>query len=1565
MAVFNNEQIEGLRVLPDGNPAAEQVAQKMRGIVKRLLSSIDGEYDLNNFEFLVIDRENPNAFYVAPKNTNNGHDVVGITSGMVPFCKSEDEFAGIIAHELGHFKYDKIYGGGNTLFQERASDLHALQLMLDGGYDPAAYRDAAGRMSSMKDSALLSILNVLDVHGSPFARREDIDRGLTMLRKSRGGFPRADTKDWPAFQKTFAESFKDNRFQSYLDKIIASRAGGAGDAEHILEILAVELESGHIDTVPRANDLIMKLGDLFAARPLSESAMRKTQRLAEDIFYEDAALPEGIYHASAEIRHGTLERIIDLRGARLDLFGKFFEIAEDMRAFIDAENAEQAAVVAKIYRGSEPGYFNQYRFVFNFPKFEMPAEKNAVGKPLPYKKHMEWSRKNQDIRYFLRYVWNALGWEDKEDLGLDGSFISLKYPDSEYAHADRYDFAADDDGIIATVGHAAAEEFKRTKYRRRARLEKIRNNSERLGKKIEALNILSDFDQGKVSVEDPVGDVVRISLAMRLDEYRDRRTFNRSVFSDGYEVIEDNPNDKEDWEALRKSRGFRLLSESSGLQDKVAAYQDRITQGDMMKALLSPAVNLEFLQNASDIILRMIRELKCVPERVFRNFYNAVDEIEVSNLSFSAPMDSRLEAEIEKAFKEKQSAVLKKLTIESADIMEPAEWFDVFKYRGLSNVGDDNPLNPLVDIQLAKAGLFATDEETFYKILLDTGDKFGNIATARYMYKYLADGHPVTDIARFLQYAPNSHGEGFLKNALYDYAAARSLMPEDEFEKMLDVYIRMEHGDWLVESKSQQSRMLDKLVDKILRMPRAKREKYSLMLLTGDYGDENLNRVDKSLRLPEQKNALIDIFTDAMFEKIGRDDNSDAYLACVQEYIVQINKDVKFIRPFSSDNLRPRVAMADRARLFRILSDKIVSQERLSRVLESEKTVRIGDRDLQDNDKKGRIFQEILRLMEHDSKNVDAVMRFLNRRLSDESIRQFRSEINPHVHINDLEEKLSNQYLEIVHKTFWLEGLLVRTLLMGDLLNRYSPDIEKQIKYVLDMHFPKDHRYRKDAELVFQATIDALDEYQRNSILAAIASANENGGNSGEKAVSSVGAGLRMFFENMGPAWIKFGQLLSYVPELPSEIREDLAYLKDNADRPARWDLFEQIKNTLPEEIRGGIVSVDEVLGAGSFWITAKITMRNGGPMVLSMLRPNAAELSIDGFETIGRAIDNLAKADPKYKSLAKVVSQAKKSADYEVKVEHGHKQSEKARELYSNIRVAVDGNEFAPNVAEWKYYGDGYKVMRLANGRPLGMVADLAERRKMALAYFAIEIASLFKGDVWDIDRHQGQQHFEKIADGKYAVNIFDTGAQMPKAPGKKDKKMMVKYLYNIVGAIRAGRPLNQALLKNISDMDKQNGDTSYAADVQKGLMALSDIIEYQKEVKDKETGAVVRPRLSLSPDELEDAIKAVVENPSMDKTIRLSLSLRALPDRLFSAAKTLGHAKHKNPVSVKTTNARVSGSAASKLSRAADELERLRAELKAEEILGIKRKYIKHGLAAPEANRMPLRPRAGKEII
>ena len=82
---------------------------------------------------------------------------------------------------------------------------------------------------------------------------------------------------------------------------------------------------------------------------------------------------------------------------------------------------------------------------------------------------------------------------------------------------------------------------------------------------------------------------------------------------------------------------------------------------------------------------------------------------------------------------------------------------------------------------------------------------------------------------------------------------------------------------------------------------------------------------------------------------------------------------------------------------------------------------------------------------------------------------------------------------------------------------------------------------------------------------------------------------LRLMLQELGTTFIKFGQLLSYLPTLDSDIRAELAKLRDKANIPNRDELFDIMRGALPESEMAKIEHVDRVLGAGSFFVTVQV----------------------------------------------------------------------------------------------------------------------------------------------------------------------------------------------------------------------------------------------------------------------------------------------------------------------------------------------------------------------------------------
>ncbi|MDR1026227.1 MAG: hypothetical protein LBL47_02395, partial [Lactobacillus sp.] len=298
--------------------------------------------------------------------------------------------------------------------------------------------------------------------------------------------------------------------------------------------------------------------------------------------------------------------------------------------------------------------------------------------------------------------------------------------------------------------------------------------------------------------------------------------------------------------------------------------------------------------------------------------------------------------------------------------------------------------------------------------------------------------------------------------------------------------------------------------------------------------------------------------------------------------------------------------------------------------------------------------------------------------------------------------------------------------------------------------------------------------------------------------------------------------------------------------------------------------------------------------------------------------------------------------------------------EIYGGVKITVDGTEFEPKVADWEFFGTGkdnvsYKVMDMARGHSLASDKMALEDKKLAAkAYVTNELYNLLRGDVWDIDRHIGQQNFAKTEnDGlkKFVIGIFDTGAQMKNAPDKKDKVMLGEMLYGVIRAARTGKPIDEYMFSKLKRLDKLNNvkiSTNYIADVQKGLTALSDIMEYQKELKDKD-GNIIQNRETLDGKDLADIVEAVLAAPEVDKTVKNTLATKVVLNKLRPFrkgwAESLGEGLNKNTNnSIKIEHMPFDGQSKSKqFDKPLEEINKIEKGLAEERILGINKKNLK----------------------
>ena len=1583
--ILKPEDWERAHIL-DGDCKTVRVAtQIMRKVIERLLQ-IDksGKISVDDFEFVVSD-DAPNAAFISTKYTLNGKPAILITNKITELANTEDEFAGILAHELGHFTYDKIYGDNkNTIFQERLADLHAVDLLIAGGYDPVAYSRVCEKMKNMSGHNFFP-----DVHGSSIARKEDVDAYLTQKHKNTGEFKiSAPTGLWNGFV-TMLNSGTDTYkpyFKSALKHHFKDRQPKLHEA---LDFIISEMRNEKLNNYQRMSDAIY-----YIINDIPETYdIKHTQAFAEQLF-ELQTTNETVSKCLHSSEILDLYKVMKKKfrgGKTFKPFGPFVSNLAKIQEFMTTRDVSRIKELL-----SQLNYTDipDLKRIFGEPRgFPMPPRKLAKHKTIS----TDWlvsisSELTPDEKNKLHWILNYIGYDCNYKFLTDKAFDKVPFNLGEYC------------GKILATNDKEIEKLKEQHHIQ----EEYKNQHHDFNGFMKAITVLYEFDTGKISVTDA------IKVLAEYGNRPDRRTLynidsivywmHDAIFLADYK--HNNPFIKQEIAELNNSLAFaemcikpflKLLNDTAP-ELKISTktpphgktwFEYLADVSKLLKLKRNVVIRLsdnniryiegKWLDNLNHSIHKTgIPEkqdyaiwnsefgpityivsgmdtgklnsvfIKFVNEAVTTGDYSKDDAIKLL-------LGQVVKGRVDNYYGFSENPVLNNMCQKSAKIIDKATQDLIENYSVLATTGSqwildeqlntsaigwalESEISSKTDMHLMKrfltvSNMLANNEQELVALLSKTiqplqSNGLCSLEIKLKMYAltyYLRNNAPIKNLYQILFALRLDNISEFtsdFSDELHDYIEKHHLMPTD-FQSMFDFYVIMERLNLFSKEASAQSKLLNILIEQIQKMSHKDIEKYSYKLLSGFYYDDDddragfCNRKSKTMDFPLAKQKLMEMYSDVVVEHLGRDDNSDEYFTQIKDFVDFISGEhtIKFYGNYEKyveyikecyknkqrqisrwdDERRHALNRSDNADLYRLISDKIQSQERVSQILNVNKDIALKNCDMEKYDLPAQCFESLLDELERDKELSIYTIEFLNTKVSKKSISDYRNKCAKYIAKNpDLGAVIKQETLENLYNTFWSSGLGVRSFIMNKLLNRAFDTLSERIKFVVDMNFDKNDKNRTDAEMIFECVINSFDEYEQGLILSAVASAEKNK-QEGKNASRSVGDALRMFFENMGPAWVKFGQLLSYVPQLPSEIRRDLGKLKDQADIPARWDLYSDMADALPNELRNRIERVEDIIGAGSFWVTAIVQFKNDDgkteKKVLQLLRPYAGARADAGFNVIEKAVDELSKRDRAYKILKNVAQQAHNSSEYEVDVEFGNKQYKKAKELYGNISVSIDGKTYTPNVADWRYCGVGknkigYKIMDYASGKTLGKVdASLDERRKMALAYFTIEMTNLFKGDVWDIDRHQGQQNFDIVSPNHVNINIYDTGAQLPQAPNKKNKVLLAWMFFNLIKAVQSGKSIDSCILKIIKRLEKIQKnlkvDVSYVSNVQKGLMALSDIIEYQKELKDSD-GNIIQERKVLSAEDLKNAVISVLHNPSVDKYFYVIIGGRYMANKL-----------------------------------------------------------------------------------
>jgi hypothetical protein len=430
-----------------------------------------------------------------------------------------------------------------------------------------------------------------------------------------------------------------------------------------------------------------------------------------------------------------------------------------------------------------------------------------------------------------------------------------------------------------------------------------------------------------------------------------------------------------------------------------------------------------------------------------------------------------------------------------------------------------------------------------------------------------------------------------------------------------------------------------------------------------------------------------------------------------------------------------------------------------------------------------------------------------------------------------------------LYHSFWNRDLRERAVIIDHVLIPATTVIsDKEIaiaydfafEYITQKMFPDANHAGTDDEFAknfLHTYLAQADKYTREYLLAGLLVASNQCQQSNTKM--SAGKKLCILCSNMGPAYVKLAQAIHSHPNTPEHIRKDLQHLKGHANPPPRWQLWQMIREVLPDNRYKEITHVGKLLGSASYNLALQVHTNDGKESVLSLLREHAEADAKKGFIHIKNTI--MAAGHPRIQSIrsaaVSIIEEAEVLSQIEMDHEMSKQQFAQAVEIYYN-RVINIGN-YVINVfpAKLIHSGPGYRFIDLMQGiefneLPIENAEDKTAKKAIAQAVLFIELSNILSGNGFDSDRH-GNQMRAIIHKNTIQLGFYDFG-EMGESPTENELQQFADVLHSIpTMAIKnpsIGDLFDKALSAKIDALVEKKKSAHYLIRVRKALLALQD---------------------------------------------------------------------------------------------------------------------------------------------
>jgi ubiquinone biosynthesis protein len=268
---------------------------------------------------------------------------------------------------------------------------------------------------------------------------------------------------------------------------------------------------------------------------------------------------------------------------------------------------------------------------------------------------------------------------------------------------------------------------------------------------------------------------------------------------------------------------------------------------------------------------------------------------------------------------------------------------------------------------------------------------------------------------------------------------------------------------------------------------------------------------------------------------------------------------------------------------------------------------------------------------------------------------------------------------------------------------------------------------------------DYVNRYVRNSLLASSLSLTKNLFGP-RRSNEPPEIRLRLALQELGPVFIKFGQMLSHRRDLlPARFINELAKLKDQID-PSRCSNVLEILSTEISNYQEYFENINTTpMAVASIAEVYSATLKNGDDVVIKILRPNVKKLIKNDLEVFKNLLKyyNIVNGNFRTETLYDILLELETSLN---------KETDLNLEMSNLEKFAENFNDF-PGVRVPKLYknlsNDKIIVMEKMNGTPIDNVEKLKEKnidvQQISEQGLELLVLQIFKYRFFHADQHSG----------------------------------------------------------------------------------------------------------------------------------------------------------------------------------------------------------------------------------